>query len=174
MSESPDRDAERPRQSKVGELQDVVAAIKQQVLRLEIAVEHAVGVAVGDAPQNLVEVGLHGTAQGAYSGIKICISSYFAITIIHSHSLVNGITVSSDSSWYGTSSGVQRLNSKQREREEGGGETDFDYAVVLEVGGGVHVLLQVEVEVLEDEVDALVVVHDVLQPARQRERISSR
>lgn len=56
---------------------------------------------------------------------------------------------------------------------EGGGETDFDYAVVLEVGGGVHVLLEVEVEVLEDEVDALVVVHDVLQPARQRERISS-
>jgi predicted solute-binding protein len=35
------------------------------------------------------------------------------------------------------------------------------------------VLLEVEVEVLEDEVDALVVVHDVLQPARQRERISS-
>ena len=55
-----------------------------------------------------------------------------------------------------------------------GGETDFDYAVVLEVGGGVHVLLEVEVQVLEDEVDALVVVHDVLQPARQRERISSR
>jgi hypothetical protein len=26
-------------------------------------VEHAVGVAVGEAPQNLVEVGLHGTAQ---------------------------------------------------------------------------------------------------------------
>jgi len=51
--------------------------------------------------------------------------------------------------------------------ERKGNEPDFDYAVVLEVGGGVHVLLQVEVEVLEDEVDALVVVHHVLQPARQ-------
>lgn len=85
MSESPDRDAERPRQSKVGELQDVVAAIEQQVLRLEIAVEHAVGVAVGNAPQNLVEVGLHGTAQGAYSGMKTCIS-FISRNYYHSQS----------------------------------------------------------------------------------------
>ena len=45
------------------------------------------------------------------------------------------------------------------------GESDLDYAVVLEVRVGVHVLLEVEVEVLEDEVYALVVVLDVVQPA---------
>lgn len=66
MSERPDRDAERPRQSKVRELQEVVAAVNQQVLRLQVAVEHAVRVAVGDAPQNLVEEGLHGRGSIAW------------------------------------------------------------------------------------------------------------
>lgn len=131
MSERPDRDAERPRQSKVRELQEVVAAVNQQVLRLQVAVEHAVRVAVGDAPQNLVEEGLHGTGE-------------------HSVALQFAVHIS------------QLLRFTVR----GGGDADFDYAVVLEVRGGVHVLLEVEVEVLEDEVDALVVVHDVLQPAR--------
>jgi hypothetical protein len=47
---------------------------------------------------------------------------------------------------------------------------NLDYVVVLEVRGGVHVLLEVEVQVLEDEVNALLVVHHVLQPARQQQQ----
>jgi len=50
MSKSPNRNAERPCQSKVSELQQVGTAIYQQVLWLQVAVEHAVRVAVRDAP----------------------------------------------------------------------------------------------------------------------------
>jgi hypothetical protein len=60
MRKCPNRNAERPCQSKVSELQQVVAAVYEQVLRLEIPVEHAVRVAVGNAQQHLVEEGLQG------------------------------------------------------------------------------------------------------------------
>jgi hypothetical protein len=68
VSKRANRDAERPCQSKVCELEQVVPAIDQQVLRLQVAVEDAVRVAVGDAPQDLVEEGLQGEQRYICSG----------------------------------------------------------------------------------------------------------
>lgn len=52
------RDVEGTSQAEVGELQ-VAALVYQDVLRLQIAVQDAVRVAEGDAPKQLVYVGLH-------------------------------------------------------------------------------------------------------------------
>ena len=52
-----DRDRKRARQAEIGELQHAVA-VDQQVLRLQIAVQHAVRVAERQAPQHLLQVGL--------------------------------------------------------------------------------------------------------------------
>ena len=65
MGKRPDRNAERPGQSKVGELQRIGAPIYQQVLGLQIPVKHAVRVAVRDAPQDLVEEGLQAERETA-------------------------------------------------------------------------------------------------------------
>jgi hypothetical protein len=59
MSEGSDGDAKRARQAKVGELERVGAAVDEQVLGLEVAVQHAVGVAVGHALEHLEQVRLH-------------------------------------------------------------------------------------------------------------------
>ena len=58
------------------------------------------------------------------------------------------------------------------ESREGMTAVDLDYVVVLEVPGGVHVLLEVKVEVLEDKVYALLVVHHILQPVKQQQSAS--
>lgn len=108
MSESTDRDAKRPGQSKVSELDDVVAAIDEQVLRLEVAVEHAVGVAVGDATQNLVEEALHGTAQDREHSPALQFAFHCRLGVV---AVVGGGTV--------TGATVRRLDfSKQMERKE--------------------------------------------------------
>jgi hypothetical protein len=64
MCEGSDRDAKRARQAKVGELERVGAAVDEQVLGLEVAVQHAVRVAVGHALEHLEQVRLHAARQG--------------------------------------------------------------------------------------------------------------
>ena len=78
---SPDGQAEGAGQAKVGELEygfsltpltvlpvfylyylDGAAVVDEKILRLEVAVEHAVGVAVGDAGQQLMHVALKSEA----------------------------------------------------------------------------------------------------------------
>lgn len=56
---SADGDAKCARKAKVRELQCVVIAIDEEVLRLQVAMEHAVAVAVRDAEQELLQVALH-------------------------------------------------------------------------------------------------------------------
>ena len=58
VRQRPDRRAERPRETEVGELEHPVAG-HEEVLRLEVAVHHAPGVAEGEAPAHLEEVGLN-------------------------------------------------------------------------------------------------------------------
>ena len=53
----PDGGAKGPRQPKVGQL-GLAGGVDQQVLRLEVTVQHAVGVAKCDAGQQLLQVGL--------------------------------------------------------------------------------------------------------------------
>ena len=53
----PDGEAEGAREAKVSEL-DGAAVVDEEVLRLEVAVEDAVGVAVRDARQQLLHVAL--------------------------------------------------------------------------------------------------------------------
>lgn len=54
-----DGDAKSARESEVRQLQVVVLAVDQQVLRFQVPVQNAVRVAVGDALQHLVQVQLH-------------------------------------------------------------------------------------------------------------------
>ena len=53
----PDRNAEGACQTEVGEL-ELPSSVDEQVLRLQIAMQNAMGVAEGDPPNELVEIGL--------------------------------------------------------------------------------------------------------------------
>ena len=58
MRVGPDGDAERAREAEVGELEEVVALVDEQVLRLEVPVQDAVLVAEADPVEHLVQVEL--------------------------------------------------------------------------------------------------------------------
>ena len=62
MRVCPDRNAEGACQTEVGEL-ELPSSVNEQVLGLQIAMQNAVGVAEGDAPNELVEIGLEKTGE---------------------------------------------------------------------------------------------------------------
>lgn len=63
-----DWDAEGPAQAQVGDLEAHGAVVDQQVLRLEVAVQHAVLVAVRQALDELVQEVLRAARECARSG----------------------------------------------------------------------------------------------------------
>jgi len=71
VSEVLDRDTEGACQTKVCKLQDAFA-VDQEVLGLQISVEHFVLVALGDAVQELVQIGLRGVVNhGSYLDVLL-------------------------------------------------------------------------------------------------------
>ena len=74
----PDGEGEGARQAEVCEL-DGAAVVDEQVLRLEVAVEDAMGVAVGDAGQQLMHVALR---SGRWETIDITMGTVFCLACV--------------------------------------------------------------------------------------------
>ena len=68
MGEATNRDTEGPRKTKISQLQGVRSAVNEQVLGLQISVEHSVSVAIRHPLQHLIHVRLQaGIMRDSYS-----------------------------------------------------------------------------------------------------------
>lgn len=134
MSKSPHGNSESSCKSKISQLKGIRAPINKQILRFQISVENPMRVAVRNSAKDLVQVCLQEELQSSLNDGTIGDSDTF---------------VELPRAWKGDRDIYTRLPLQNKTRTRGSPYFN-KVSVFCKIWGGVHVLLQVQVEILKD------------------------